>query len=235
MIKMMNEWIIELVFFFFFPTVKQDLSVEDKGLFLGLMFVIVSTVTCVEENYPTLIGPERIINNYDPMETTCRMFTRDVIAAMMVENTLWVVCNVKAGPNARNISTQHLATLLHVGTCVQRAGQTHATSLTFRCLCLYALGPWRATRWPSAHALVQQCCVKFGQTSTTLCNIENVVRKIWPLWTLIQHVATYRNRVAKCLQHVVHNNVSSVWPVLDICCLCHPSWRPCRNVQTTNE
>ena len=39
---------------------------------------------------------------------------------------------VKAWPNARNISTQHLATLLHdVATCVERGGQTHATFSSF--------------------------------------------------------------------------------------------------------
>ena len=32
--------------------------------------------------------------------------------------------DIKAWPNARNISTQHLATLLHdVATCVERGGQ----------------------------------------------------------------------------------------------------------------
>ena len=37
-------------------------------------------------------------------------------------------CAVKAWPNARNISTQHLATLLHdVATAIERACQTHAT------------------------------------------------------------------------------------------------------------
>ena len=43
---------------------------------------------------------------------------------------------VKAWPNARNISTQHLATLLHdVATVIERAGQTHATFIT-TCRCL---------------------------------------------------------------------------------------------------
>jgi len=45
------------------------------------------------------------------------------------------VC-IKAWPNARNISTQHLATLLHdVATVIERAGQTHATFIT-TCRCL---------------------------------------------------------------------------------------------------
>ena len=40
--------------------------------------------------------------------------------------------SVKAWRNARNISTQQLATLLHdVATCVERAGQTHATFPSF--------------------------------------------------------------------------------------------------------
>ena len=39
---------------------------------------------------------------------------------------------LKAWPNARSISTQHLATLLHdVATCAQRGGQTHATFPSF--------------------------------------------------------------------------------------------------------
>ena len=39
---------------------------------------------------------------------------------------------LKAWPNARNISTQHLVTLLHdVATCVERGGQTHATFSSF--------------------------------------------------------------------------------------------------------
>ena len=39
--------------------------------------------------------------------------------------------SLKAWPNARNISTQHLATLLHdVATYVERAGQTHTTFST---------------------------------------------------------------------------------------------------------
>ena len=67
-----------------------------------------------------------------------------------------------------NISTQRLATLSQdVATCVEWAGQTHATSSTFStqvmsmfiCPC-----PWRAPSGPSAHALVQQC-----QTRTTSC------------------------------------------------------------------
>ena len=39
---------------------------------------------------------------------------------------------VKAWPNARNISTQHPATLLHdVATCAARGGQMHATFSSF--------------------------------------------------------------------------------------------------------
>ena len=41
------------------------------------------------------------------------------------------VPSVKAWPNARNVSTQHLTTLLpDVATGVERAGQTHATFST---------------------------------------------------------------------------------------------------------
>ena len=67
---------------------------------------------------------------------------------------------LKAWPNARNISTQHLATQLHdVATCVERAGgQTHAT-----CRCLCAPAPGAQQSGPSAHALVQQCCVNVAK------------------------------------------------------------------------
>ena len=44
-----------------------------------------------------------------------------------------------------------------------------------------------------------------GQTSTTSCNIQNVAR---PFSNLIQHVATYRNSVAKRMEHGVPNNVA---------------------------
>ena len=40
--------------------------------------------------------------------------------------------NLKAWPNARNISTQHLATLFHdVETCVEQGGLTHPTFSSF--------------------------------------------------------------------------------------------------------
>ena len=39
--------------------------------------------------------------------------------------------SIKAWPNARNTSKQHLATLMHdVATCVERAGQSNATFST---------------------------------------------------------------------------------------------------------
>ena len=105
---------------------------------------------------------------------------------------------VKAWPNARNIFNFFYA--------------------TFQCLC--ALGPWRATSGSNAHALAQQCCVNVkrerGQTSTTSCNIQNVARKTWPFSNLIQHIATYRNRLAKRTQYVAPKNVASVWPGLKL-------------------
>ena len=43
-----------------------------------------------------------------------------------------ITLSVKAWPNARNISTQHLATLLpDVATCVARGVQTHTTFSSF--------------------------------------------------------------------------------------------------------
>ena len=44
----------------------------------------------------------------------------------------WCLSRLKGWPNARNISTQHLATLLRdVATCVEWGGQTHATLSSF--------------------------------------------------------------------------------------------------------
>ena len=51
-----------------------------------------------------------------------------VICCNMLDN---VGSNLKAWPNGRNISTQHLAPLLHdVVTCVEWAGQRQATFST---------------------------------------------------------------------------------------------------------
>ena len=70
--------------------------------------------------------------------------------------------NVEAWPKARSISAQHLTTLLHdVATCVERGGQTHATFSS--CQCSWTPGPWRARSGPSAHALMQQCCVNVAK------------------------------------------------------------------------
>ena len=45
---------------------------------------------------------------------------------------MYIVDILKAWPKARNISKQHLATLLHdVAICVKRGGQTHATFSSF--------------------------------------------------------------------------------------------------------
>ena len=75
--------------------------------------------------------------------------------------------SLKALPNARNISTQHLATLLHdVATCVERAGLTHATFSTFstQYVDVYVpQAPGAQQSGPSAHALVQQRCVNVAK------------------------------------------------------------------------
>ena len=83
-------------------------------------------------------------------------------------------------PNARNTSTQHLATLLHdVATCVERGGQTHATFPSFSTQHVnvhvpQAPGdqevdltrmPYRnnvAQTWPNEYNIMQhrKCCAK---------------------------------------------------------------------------
>ena len=122
--------------------------------------------------------------------------------------------NVKDWPNARNISTQHLATLLHdVATCVARGGQTHATFSSFSTqhVNVIAFGPWRARSGPNAHALAQQCRVNVVKRVQHHATSKMLHKKFdrFQIWSnIIQHVATYRNMVAKRMQHVVPNNVA---------------------------
>ena len=96
---------------------------------------------------------------------------------------------LKAWPNARKISIIFNAT----------------------CQCSCVPGPWRARSGPNAHALAQQCCVNAAKRvqhhATSKILHDKFARfQIWS--NIIQHVATYRNRVAKRMQHVVPNNVA---------------------------
>ena len=83
---------------------------------------------------------------------------------------------LKAWPNARNISTQHLAILLHdVATCVERDCQTHATVSSFqRNMSMFmSPRPWRARSGFHAHALAQGCCSRvhiFPRFASATCN-----------------------------------------------------------------
>ena len=79
------------------------------------------------------------------------------------------------------------------------------------CGCLCDPGPWYATSGPSTHALVQQCCVNVAKQVQhhTTCKMLSEKFDRYEIWSnSIQHVATYRNRVAKRMQHVVPNNVA---------------------------
>ena len=80
-------------------------------------------------------------------------------------------------------------------------------------------GPWRATSGPSAHALVQQCCVKVATrvqhhaSSKMLHENLTVFKFVDPTSSnMLQHIATYRYRVAKRMQHVVPNSVARCCP-----------------------
>ena len=64
-----------------------------------------------------------------------------IIIIIKINGTIQGYKSVKAWPNARNILDIFNAT----------------------CQCLCAPGPWRATSGPSAHALVQQCCVNVAK------------------------------------------------------------------------
>ena len=95
---------------------------------------------------------------------------------------LQMLDGVKAWPNARNMSTQHLVTLLHdVATCVARGGQTFATFSSFSTQHVNVHVPQapgahevNLTRMPLRATMLRER----GQTSTTSCNIQNVARKI---------------------------------------------------------
>ena len=139
---------------------------------------------------------------------------------------------VKAWPNAPNISTQHLATLLHdVATCVEWAGQTHETFSTFSTQAMSMfICPWprRATSGPSAHALVQQCCVNVAKREQHHVTSKMLHEKFdrFQIWSnIIQHVAKDRNKSQQggetyatcCAQQcckMLRWNVASVWPGL---------------------
>ena len=93
---------------------------------------------------------------------------------------------IKAWSNACNISTQHLATLLHdVATCVERAGQTHAT-----CRCLCAQGPGAQLLELALMPFVQQCCMNLVKRVQHHATSKMSTRKMRPFSNLIQHVAT---------------------------------------------
>ena len=65
-----------------------------------------------------------ILHIYISSSRTCEKNCHILIGCLFV--------NLEGWPNARNISSQHLATLLHdVATCVERGGQTHATFSSF--------------------------------------------------------------------------------------------------------
>ena len=76
---------------------------------------------------------------------------------------------------------------------------------------LCAPGPWHATSGPSAHALVQQCCVNVAkrvQHHTTSEMLREKFDRFQMRSNMLQHIATYRDRAAKRMQHVVPNNVA---------------------------
>ena len=117
----------------------------------------------------------------------------------------FVVCfitkgTLKACPNARNILTQHLATFVARGCDKWWSGWPNARNIrnifNATCHCLCAPGPWRATSWPSAHALLQQCCVNVAKRVQHHATSKKLREKFdrFQIWSnIIQHVATYRN------------------------------------------
>ena len=70
---------------------------------------------------------------------------------------------------------------------------------------------WYRASGPSAHSRAQQCCVNVAKRVQHRATSKMLHEKFdrFQIWSnIIQHVATYRNRVAKRTQHVVPNNVA---------------------------
>jgi len=123
----------------------------------------------------------------------------------------------KLGPNDRNITAQHIATLLgatfwvrlttllrHVATCwvlkleLVRMPECNIVPRT----------------WPNDHNIMQHPQHPHVATCTC-CNMRTLHEKFdqFQIWANnTQHVATRRNRMAKRAQHAVPNNVA-------ICCV----------------
>ena len=117
---------------------------------------------------------------------------------------------IKAWPNPCNISTQHVATLLHDVATMSWTGWPNTQ-----------FNKWTKHACPSATMLHER-----GQTRTTSCNNQNVAQKSWPFSNLIQHHLTCSNisqhierRYATCCAQqcckMLHWNVASVWPDLN--------------------
>ena len=91
----------------------------------------------------------------------------------------------KPWPNDRNISTQHIATLLG---CVGR-NMLHAFGHHVVTCC----GMLRVANRTSAHALAQHCCTNLAKRLQHPATSTNVAWKIWPFSNLSQQHPTCRN------------------------------------------
>ena len=113
---------------------------------------------------------------------------------------------VKLRSNDRNISTQHIATLLGV-TCRARS----ATLLRRVATCRVLLAQIRG-KWSHFSCNVCRCCMmlySFGYVRAKDCCTNLFTSSMGNT----QHVATHCNRVAKRTQHVAPHNIVA------ICCV----------------
>ena len=138
-------------------------------------------------------------------------------SALEIDNFLM---SEKAWPNVRNISTQHLTTLLH-DVATSRPSARNISNATCGCWCVP--GPWHATIGPSTHALVQQCCVNVAKQTQHRTTPKMLHKKIWPFSNLIhptccnisqQGGQTYATCCARQCCKMLRWNVASVWPGL---------------------
>ena len=115
-----------------------------------------------------------------------------------------VVLAVKRQPNDRHISMQHIATLLGTACCMHLA-----TLLWWVVMCWDLLGvvglSLKMVKFFIQHLWILQVIVLVWPGSCKTSVLQNMCTS---LICNTQHIAWCHNRVAKCMQHVVPNNVA---------------------------
>ena len=157
---------------------------------------LVGKCYCCCSGFPFLLwsGSDLFVGHWDlrPGQTLAT-FQRNILQhCCMTLRTGW--------PNARNI---HHNMLLFTSPRPLALGCRPKISME--------VFEWYRASGSSAHALAQQSCVNVAKRVQHHATSKMLHEKFdrFQIWSnIIQHVATYRNRVAKRTQHVVPNNVA---------------------------